>query len=89
MNIEDLNFLLDFGKLSKKYNTDIYGLIVLVNKFQRSLSLLESSMLWIILNYRYLHGYTFEEIARSLKISTSKTRELHKCAKEFILQNYE
>lgn len=89
MTNKELDLIFEFSKLSKKYNIDIYRLLLLVNEFQEILLSLDDVSSRVILEYRYMNGYSFKEIGQKLDFSQTKARKLHKYSIENILQNYE
>lgn len=89
MTNKELDLIFEFSNLSKKYNIDIYRLLLLVNEFQEILLSLDDVSSRVILEYRYMNGYSFKEIGQKLGFSQTKARKLHKYSIENILQNYE
>lgn len=89
MTNKEISLLYEFSKLSKKYNIDLYRLLLLVNEFQEILLSLDDVSSRVILEYRYMNGYSFKEIGQKLGFSPTKVRKLHKYSIENILQNYE
>lgn len=89
MTNKELDLICEFSKLSKKYNIDLYRLLLLVNEFQEILLSLDDVSSRVILEYRYMNGYSFKEIGQKLGFSQTKARKLHKYSIENILQNYE
>lgn len=89
MTNNDFELLHEFSKLSKKYNIDLYRLLFLVNEFQEILLSLDDVSSRVILEYRYMNGYSFKEIGKKLGFSQTKARKLHKYSIENILQSYE
>ena len=89
MTNKELDLIFEFSKLSKKYNIDIYRLLLLVNDFQEILLSLDDVSIRLILEYRYMNGYSFKEIGQKLGFSSTKAIKLHKYSIENILQSYE
>lgn len=89
MTNKELDLIFEFSNLSKKYNIDIYRLLLLVNEFQEILLSLDDVSSRVILEYRYMNGYSFKEIGQKLGFSQTKARKLHKYSIENNLQNYE
>lgn len=89
MTNKELDLIFEFSKLSKKYNIDLYRLLLLVNEFQEILLSLDDVSSRVILEYRYMNGCSFKEIGQKLGFSQTKTRKLHKYSIENILQSYE